>query len=499
MKISDAIGERQSGATDREFVAKFAHLLVLLRDLRDVRPPTTRLLAHSDVSVRVFLLRGLTEALVQLKLFSESEAVALLYAIAGTDQRLREPVIVYAERLLAAGNMTGAANAAREALSRQSPCPTAQNLLLDSVHAGHPKDLQAAAPDIFTADLRERFCRRPFEVLNSAQSQQFDGSVEHGATYVCDCGGWLPYSTGNIMTAESVDDVWNSSAAREIRRSIIDGDFSYCSRMLCPFIVGNNLPKRADIREAKLRSIIATRTTRLDYLPKDVQISHDSSCNIACSSCRNGIIMAGNREKELFAKAKERVLLPMLQKMGGTCMITGYGDPLASQHYRSILAELDPAAAPGLKLAIVTNGLLMTEHEWESPPGLRKEQCLTVSIDARSRETYEVVRRPGKWDVLRKNLDFLANLRREGELTRLHSRRMRPAEYGRCRRDRVNRSVRGSFHLLQTALRPGHSSSRPQATGEHQRDAQSDRRVDSGSGDGCLSLGRSGTSLDSRP
>ena len=55
------------------------------------------------------------------------------------------------------------------------------------------------------------------------------------------------------------------------------------------------------------------------------------------------------------------------------------------------------------------------------------------------------------------------------------------------------------YYLFQAALWLGHSSSRPQATGEHQRDEQSDRRVDRGPGDGCLSLGRSAASPDSRP
>ena len=68
-----------------------------------------------------------------------------------------------------------------------------------------------------------------------------------------------------------------------------------------------------------------------------------------------------------------------------------------------------------------------------------------------------------------------------------------------CRQDRVHRSVRGSYYLFQAALWLGHSSSRSQATGEHQRNEQSDRRVDRGTGDGCLSLGRSTASPDSRP
>jgi hypothetical protein len=68
-----------------------------------------------------------------------------------------------------------------------------------------------------------------------------------------------------------------------------------------------------------------------------------------------------------------------------------------------------------------------------------------------------------------------------------------------CRWDRVHRSVRGAYYLLQAALRPGHSSSRPQATREHQRDEQSDHRVDRRSGDWRVSVGRSAASPDSRP
>jgi hypothetical protein len=59
---------------DRELVAKFAELLALLRDLHDVRAPTTRLLAHCDVSLGVFLPGGLTDALVQLLISAGSSS-----------------------------------------------------------------------------------------------------------------------------------------------------------------------------------------------------------------------------------------------------------------------------------------------------------------------------------------------------------------------------------------------------------------------------------------
>lgn len=439
LEITDSVAGRRNEINDRELVAKFVSLLASLRDLRDVRPPTTQLLAYCDVSMGVFLLSALIDAFVRFNYLSTNDAVELLHAIANVDQRLREPIIVHGERLLVSGNADGAANAAREALGRESACPTAQNLLLKAARAVRQDNGQESVSDIFSGDLREYFCTRPFQVLNSGQASKFDGSKEYGASYLCDCGGWLSYPAGNIIEAESVDDVWNSNAAQEIRRSIIDGDFSYCSRTLCPLIVGKALPKRAEVKDETLRRIIDTRTTRLDYMPKEVQISHDSSCNIACPSCRSNIIMAKNSERERFAKAKDRVILPMLRKIEGTCLITGFGDPLGSHHYRSIIAELDPATTPGLRLIVVTNGLLLTENEWSALPGLRLMEHLSVSIDAASRETYEIVRRPGKWDVLLTNLDFLAKSSGALENSRYSSSTFacRRSISARCRRSCV--------------------------------------------------------------
>lgn len=42
---------------------------------------------------------------------------------------------------------------------------------------------------------------------------------------------------------------------------------------------------------------------------------------------------------------------------------------------------------------------------------------LTVSVDAATKETYERIRRNGNFDVLQKNMEFAADLRRKGELS----------------------------------------------------------------------------------
>ncbi|MBI1868745.1 MAG: hypothetical protein HYS06_10720 [Methylocystis sp.] len=43
-----------------------------------------------------------------------------------------------------------------------------------------------------------------------------------------------------------------------------------------------------------------------------------------------------------------------------------------------------------------------------------------VSIDGARQETYEKLRRPGKWSVINENMEFLATLRREKKLAYLH-------------------------------------------------------------------------------
>jgi hypothetical protein len=62
----------------------------------------------------------------------------------------------------------------------------------------------------------------------------------------------------------------------------------------------------------------------------------------------------------------------------------------------------------------------------------------------------------------------------QSTVARYMTRRQRPPSPGLedipaqpCCWDRVHRSVRGSYYLLQAALRPGHSSSCSQAIGEH--------------------------------
>jgi hypothetical protein len=81
--------------------------------------------------------------------------------------------------------------------------------------------------------LAHRFCAAPFENLETNPG---------GAVYFC-CPAWLPVPIGNLEEADAAS-IWNSRAAQDIRASIHDGTYRYCSRTHCPKLSRATLPKR---------------------------------------------------------------------------------------------------------------------------------------------------------------------------------------------------------------------------------------------------------------
>jgi MoaA/NifB/PqqE/SkfB family radical SAM enzyme len=112
-----------------------------------------------------------------------------------------------------------------------------------------------------TKYLKSRFCPNPFE--------RFEIS-DKGEVFVC-CPSYLPKSIGNIYDS-SVEEIWNSEAASEIRASILDGTFKYCSRTFCGDIASMSLPPKQE--------------TSLPPMPPKIHLSYDPACNLSCPSCR---------------------------------------------------------------------------------------------------------------------------------------------------------------------------------------------------------------------
>lgn len=248
-------------------------------------------------------------------------------------------------------------------------------------------------------DLKGKFCSQPFERLET-QSR--------GRVFFC-CTAWLPIPIGNL-SAKSPNEIWNSSTAQDIRRSILDGSYRYCSRMHCPRLTADDLPTFDKVQDGEHRKVIDEVLVQLPKGPKRVSLSHDRSCNLSCPSCRTTMIVAKRAEVDRMNAMAERVILPLVRS-ARRVQLTGSGDPFASHHFRYVIKRLTSGDLPDLRISLQTNGLLL-KASWDDLGLEGYVGWIVVSIDAVRPETYAILRRGGRFDSLLENLEFLSQLRR---------------------------------------------------------------------------------------
>lgn len=249
------------------------------------------------------------------------------------------------------------------------------------------------------------FCSKPFSWFEVSRGT----TTGEGETYVC-CPTWISKPIGNLRH-NSVEEVWNSEAAADIRRSILDGSFEYCSRTLCAFLQSETGPVQpaAEVTEPLMRRAIDENLQILPWGPLDVIACHDRSCNLSCPSCRTHIIMEHNRRDQILdiqKKLKEGAL-----KDARLLHVTGSGDPFGSPYMREFLQTLDRSRMPALeRIHLQSNGILWTKRMWETIPEDVRALVHTaeISIDAASANTYSENRRGGDFDRLLENLAFIA-------------------------------------------------------------------------------------------
>jgi MoaA/NifB/PqqE/SkfB family radical SAM enzyme len=260
-------------------------------------------------------------------------------------------------------------------------------------------------------DSSRLFCSKPFTWFEVSRG------AREGDVFLC-CPSWLDTPVGNL-TDQSVSDIWNGPVARDIRRSILDGSFEYCSRARCPYLQTASAPVQRveDVTDPELATVIRDGLTALPYGPREINCSYDRSCNLSCPSCRTGLIMETARKDEILTI--QRKLTDEALGDARLLYITGSGDPFGSPYFRRWLQTMRREEMPRLeKIRLHSNGLLWTPRMWLSIPAEIRDlvKYADISIDAASPQTYAVNRRGGDFSTLRRNLDFIAGLRRTGPL-----------------------------------------------------------------------------------
>jgi|GEM_PF-57616 Lipopolysaccharide biosynthesis protein len=242
---------------------------------------------------------------------------------------------------------------------------------------------------------------------------------------------YLDMSFGSIHEAPLAE-VWNSPQAEALRASILDGSYRYCDAARCAgmqkalrraenpeaapprrYQLPYELAHRSELADLGLGWVFAWTPGEAAPAPRIISLEDDPSCNLRCPSCRTQTQVLPRAESDQLMRVHAG--LPDQLAQGGELWLCGAGDPFASRAYRAFLEDFDPAAHPGLRLRIDTNGQLLTPEMWAKTLGRYPERVsvVAVSVDAAEAATHERLRRGGNWRQLLCNLEFLGQRRRE--------------------------------------------------------------------------------------
>ena len=235
-------------------------------------------------------------------------------------------------------------------------------------------------------------CTRPWRVLN----------IDHrGRVFLCPCDGWLPFSVGHVLDFNSVDEIFNSAVAKSIQQTITAGTYEFCDTEYCGVKVDNFAES----------DVYVDKHGVSNHDTFQIEIGIDNSCNLHCPSCRTGLIF---NESDNYVNERiswvNRIYQWINEKPKSMFFITigANGEPFASPVYLKLFAK---EFNPNVKFSIRTNATLAKRHiaNLKLLPNLTN---ILISIDAASKEVYEQVRQPAKWETLLDNIDYLMDLRK---------------------------------------------------------------------------------------
>lgn len=301
------------------------------------------------------------------------------------------------------GNPEAALDMARKMVHRESNDMLVNEILYEAILACKEKGIFVDEP-VPEYDLSERFC---WCGINFAWCGGFD--AKSGAANFGPC--FRPLQ----CAARPQGEFWSGDDWKEFRKSVTDGSFRYCQKNQCPNIVAGWLPKKSDCKEEWLKQILEGN---MDVTPplEELHFSYDGHCNLKCPSCRLEIRTNTREQNEKFDELYQKGLAPYM-KSAKHLTLSGCGEAVLSPHSKKVLQSFSRSKNPDLAIELRTNATVLNPKTWEElGEGRHLIRHITPSIDASTKESFEKLRYPAKWEMVIKNLEFIKSLRNSGEI-----------------------------------------------------------------------------------
>lgn len=255
-------------------------------------------------------------------------------------------------------------------------------------------------------NLPGKICLSPFVVAKIALQ---------GQVRLCGCVGWMPTVVGNIFE-NSLLDILNNDLSTKIRQSIIDGSYVYCNENTCGVMRNNqfnsfdNLPTSVSWQIQDANRVC---------MPNEIYIDGDLTCNLSCPSCRTHVIKLTAQQRKqqdkyiaimrdnIFAKPTDQQI---------NLHLSTTGELFASDFLLSFVDSIPSKDFPNLKLSILTNGLLCQKNWHRLGDMADRIRQMHVTIDAATPDTYEKLRRGGKWKQIMRAMAWLQQKKKQNNM-----------------------------------------------------------------------------------
>jgi radical SAM protein with 4Fe4S-binding SPASM domain len=240
---------------------------------------------------------------------------------------------------------------------------------------------------------KHRMCEKPFEEIEINPL---------GDVFFC-CPIWNNnYSIGNIFETPIIK-IWNSPKAVELRKKVLQDDYSLCNTETCCLCKEHWFEFKQDFYQPFL-----------EQYPKYIKLVYDKECNIACKFCRNEIFKYSYEDLDkLNKKFLPQVL--SIAKQAKIIYLTGNGEALASRHSRLLIKEILKNTNT-IKFDIQTNGILCNENNFKTLNLTEKNIfAIRITLNATTAKTYSKIVKNGEnyFNIIINNLKFLKELQKK--------------------------------------------------------------------------------------
>lgn len=232
------------------------------------------------------------------------------------------------------------------------------------------------------------FCIQPFNRIEI---------YENGDVYTC-CPPFINnYVIGNIFKS-SFDEIWNGERAKDFRRKILNGDFSFCADNC-------NLKMKNEIENTDFSEVV------YEY-PSEISVSSDNICNVKCKICRDNQFISNQGND--FEEEIENIWLPIF-KNAKVLRFGCSGEPFASKK-ETLMIKKAAEKYSDLKFHFHTNGILGDEKKLKELNVFDRIDIITLSLHSASRWTYNKIVIGGNWNKVLNNIKLYSKMKKENRI-----------------------------------------------------------------------------------